>query len=325
VFRFQLTRQGGFGPGADGFAFVLQNQGFDAIAGRGSAGGFAIGDGRRDPSVPGIPRSIAVFFDTYYNSDGHDPSDNYIAICTNGPIPEMHWPPSRLGVGRRLKVWLKDRRVHTARIRYKPPMMLVYLDEGEPKVSAPVDLSTVADPAGFAYVGLTASTGNGWQNHDILDWAFTPSDPNVSSEAFVVQSDIEFLKTNCLEGRNLCTPAEAAVEEKGLGRYHIVLPGHLEWGASIPNPNGRPVTISNPRGSVCWAAADGGTGDCGGPGGVPAGWDYRARAALLAPDFNQGALITKIEKGRTWFSVNGRKGKGFARNQGFFEFDVRLD
>ena len=67
-FRFQLTGQGGLGPGADGFAFVLQNEGFKAIAGRGSAGGFALGDGWHDPTMPGIPRSIAVFFDTYYNA-----------------------------------------------------------------------------------------------------------------------------------------------------------------------------------------------------------------------------------------------------------------
>src|SRR6478752_4903176 len=44
VFRFQITDPGGLGPGADGFAFVLQNAGPDAIGGRGSAGGFALGN-----------------------------------------------------------------------------------------------------------------------------------------------------------------------------------------------------------------------------------------------------------------------------------------
>ena len=322
-FRFQLTGQGGLGPGADGFAFVLQNEGLNAIAGRGSAGGFALGDGRHDPTMPGIPRSIAVFFDTYYNADGNDPSGNYVAICTNGTIPQMSWPPRRLGVGRKLKIHLKDKRVHKARIRYRPPMMAVYLDEGEPSVRAPIDLSTVVDASGFAYVGFTASTGNGWENHDILDWSFTPSDPDVSSNLFVVQSDIQFLRANCLEGRNLCTPAEALVEAKSPGDYHVVLPAQFEWGASIPNPEGRPVTIADPRGSVCWGVGAGAV-ECGGPGGVaPDRVEQKRRAGLIDPDANAGALITKTEKGRTWFSVNGYRGR-FAHNQGFFEFDVRM-
>ena len=39
TFQFQLTRQGGLGHGADGFAFVLQNAGPGALGGLGSAGG----------------------------------------------------------------------------------------------------------------------------------------------------------------------------------------------------------------------------------------------------------------------------------------------
>ncbi len=325
-FRFQLTEQGGLGPGADGFAFVLQNQGLNAIAGRGSAGGFALGDGRRDPTRPGIPHSIAVFFDTYYNGDGEDPSDNYVAICTNGAIPQMHWPPRRLGIGRKLRIHLKDKRVHKARIRYQPPIMAVYLDDGEPSVRVPVDLSTVVDASGFTYVGFTASTGNGWENHDILDWAFTPDAPNVSSDLFVVQSDIQFLRTNCLEGRNLCTPAESLVQEKGPGDYHVVLPAQLEWGASIPNPGGRPVAIENPRGMICLPPGKDDPESCGGPDGMRAGGvGNKIPGSLLRPDSHLGALITRTAKGRTWFSVNGRKGRAFAQNQGFFEFDVKIE
>src|SRR5262249_6422494 len=43
-FQFRLSQMGGMGGGADGFAFVLQNSGPDALGGRGSAGGFAIDD-----------------------------------------------------------------------------------------------------------------------------------------------------------------------------------------------------------------------------------------------------------------------------------------
>jgi hypothetical protein len=55
-FEFQLTGQGGLGPGADGFAFVLQNSGLDALGSPGSAGGFALGEVQRYGRSPGIPQ-----------------------------------------------------------------------------------------------------------------------------------------------------------------------------------------------------------------------------------------------------------------------------
>ncbi|MGJ5816749.1 L-type lectin-domain containing protein [Paludibaculum fermentans] len=319
LIRFQLTQQGGLGKGADGFAFVLQNNGPEALAGRGSAGGFALGDGRQDRSQPGIPRSIAVFFDTYMNRDGLDPSDNYIAVCTNGPVEKMRWPPNRLGTGTRLKVRLKDGQPHMARIRYKPPVLFVYLDDGEPELRVPVDLSTVVDPQGRAFIGFTASTGEGWENHDILAWKFRPVEPQVSSDITVVSSDITFSPTSCLGGRNLCTPPEAVVEERGPGQYHVVLPAHVEWGASIPNPRNQQYNITGARGNACWDLESGADG-CGGPGGNPGS----RNDALISPDQPAGALLSKTGSGRIWFTVNGRKGRRFAANQGFYEFDVSL-
>jgi hypothetical protein len=293
-FHFQLTGQGGLGHGADGFAFVLQNAGPNALAGRGSSGGFALGDGWGDRTQPGIPHSVAVFFDTYRNPG--EPSNNYIAVCTNGAIGSMRWPPPRLAVSKKLKPRLKDGQAHTARVVYDPPVLTVSVDDGPPVVRAIVDLATILDERGAAYVGFTASTGAGYENHDILDWQFNP---HATSAMFVVQSGIDFLKTNCLEGKNLCTPAEASVEPRGPGEFHVVLPANREWGASVPNPDGREVEITGARGMVCGALRSG--EDCSDP----------------------RALISKQDNGRTWFSVDGRKGE-YAANQGFFEFDVRL-
>src|SRR5947207_6877078 len=126
-FRFQLTENGGLGKGADGLAFVLQNNGPSAIAGRGSAGGWALGDGQGALRVPGIPLSIAVFFDTFRNEEEGDPSNNYVEICTNGKIGEMRWPPARLALVKKLRVNLKDHKVHTAAIAYRPPVLSVSL------------------------------------------------------------------------------------------------------------------------------------------------------------------------------------------------------
>ncbi len=304
-FQFRLTEQGGLGPGADGFAFVLQNSGLDALGSPGSAGGFALGDEKRYGKAPGIPQSIAIFFDTFRNGEIGDPSDNFVSICTAGRPRQMKWPPPRLAYTRKLPVKLKDGKAHEARIVYRPPILTVSLD-GKQVLTSTVDLSTVVDAAGAAYAGFTASTGNGFENHDILAWSLHP---DVSSSVAVVSSEIAYLKAPCLPDRNLCTPERALVEESGPGAYHIVLPANLPWGANVPNPAGRIVRVENAHGVACWSLAELGQEGCNGPLGNREG---------------AGGLIQRTNHGRTEFSVDDRTGK-FRDNEGYFEFDVRVE
>ena len=116
------------------------------------------------------------------------------------------------------------------------------------------------------------------------------------------------MKTACLSDRKLCTPNQALVEVTGPGAYHIVLPANLEWGASIPNPSSRTVSIQNARGIGCWDWQALGREGCNGPAGNQSG---------------AGALINRTKDGRTWFSIEARS-RNFLDNEGFFEFDVRL-
>jgi hypothetical protein len=298
VFQFRLTEQGGLGHGADGFAFVLQNSGPSALGSDGSGGGFAL---RRDSSdgdsTIGIPQSVAVFFDTFRNPEIGDRSNNFITICTAGTPKEMRWPPARLASTKKLAVDLKDRKIHSARISYQPPVLAVYLDEARVLVST-VDLSTVTGADGAAWAGFTASTGAGYENHDILNWTF--SRPNVSTSMSSVYSSISFSKADCLPGRNLCTPEHAVIETGASGAFHIVLPGNLEWGASIPNPQGRPVAVSDASGSVCHDVEALGAAGCLGPGG----------------------LIQRTSEGRTWFSVNTPGSAG--GKEGYLEFEAQI-
>ena len=315
TFQFRLTKQGGLGHGADGFAFVLQNAGSDALGGRGSAGGFAISDTRYRKRERAIPWSVAVFFDTFKNGGrSHDPSDNYLGIFTAGRPSDLKWPAPRLAFVPSLAVHLRDQKVHTARIRFRPPYLSVYLDDlTAPVLTSIVDLSIVMDSAGSAWVGFTASTGGGYQNHEILSWSFAAE--NVNSGISVVSSQISFQPADCLPDRELCTPERAVIEAHGTG-YRVVLPGNLEWAASIANPAQRDVVLTNAHGIVCWKNAAG-SEECSGPAstGVPAG------AHFLAPNEPAGALITKTHEARTWFSVNGQMG-AMRNNQGVFEFDV---
>ena len=128
TFQFQLTRQNRFSEwrGTDGFAFVLQNSGPDALGGMGSALGFGVGDATWPH--PGIPWAMAVFFDTYRNKAEGDPSSNYIGIRVNGNPSETRWPPTRLADSPSLKVRLTDGKTHTASIIFQPPVLSVFLD-----------------------------------------------------------------------------------------------------------------------------------------------------------------------------------------------------
>ncbi len=280
---------------------MLQNSGPSAIGGPGSGGGFALGDDEKSAASVAIPQSIAVFFDTFRNQDIGDPSNNFVTICTAGTPEQLHWPPPRLASSRKLAVNLRDRKAHTARVSYEPPALTVYLD-GKRVLAAAVDVSTVIGSDGAAWVGFTASTGVGYENHDILSWSFTR--PRVSSIMPAVESNISYLKAACLPDRNLCTPERALVEDRGTGSYHVVLPGNLEWGASIPNPAARPVAIGNGRGSVCRDVASRGADGCVGP----------------------SALIQRTVAGRTSFWVDAPAvSAGDPRvNEGYLEFDVQV-
>ncbi|HZU25764.1 MAG TPA: L-type lectin-domain containing protein, partial [Bryobacteraceae bacterium] len=315
TFQFQLTHQGGMGHGADGFAFVIQNSGPGALGGFGSAGGFAVDDGTYRHRDKGIPWSVAVFFDTYKNDDEHDPSNNYIGLCTYGRPADMRWPATRLALAPDLPFDLKDGAVHTVRILFQPPVLSVFLDgAADPVLKAAVDLSIVVDQHGSAWVGFTASTGGGYENHDILNWSFHRS--AVSSNISAVDSDITFPMAACLPNRNLCTPERAIVEPSGAG-YHVILPANLEWGASVPESAGGAMGVKNAHGIVCWDVNAPGSDGCSGPSGngPPAGDGF------VDADAPPGALVMRIRDGRVWVSVNGRRGAAFRDNQGFYEFD----
>jgi hypothetical protein len=80
----------------------------------------------------------------------------------------------------------------------------------------------------------------------------------------------------------------SVIEHRDAG-YHVILPGNLEWGASIPNPPGRTVMVTNALGIVCWDVKTRGSNGCSGPSGN----GTPADAGFLAADAPAGALIMK--------------------------------
>jgi hypothetical protein len=179
TFSFQLTDPGSdpnVAPGADGFAFVIQNSPakLGALGGHGSFLGYSF-----------IPKSLAVEFDTYSNLGDHGLSDNHISVHTRGTANNLSTEQVSKGA---IDVVpdMNDGNVHTARVTYNGAAFRVYLDDlVNPVLRAKYNLGKIGLSGESAYVGFTAGTGSSWQNHDILSWKFSQNVPEPGTWAFL--------------------------------------------------------------------------------------------------------------------------------------------
>ena len=176
TFQFQITPATN-GPNSigDGFAFVIQG----SPTGKTTLGSTGFG---QYIGYAGIQNSIAIEFDTYYNSDYGDPtatgiSDAHVGIQSLGTLPntsDHDTPGANLG-GPTLYNFA-DGNQHTATITYDGTTLSVFLDQStNPNafVTAAVNLNTLLGlNGGPAYVGFTAATG-GAQEADILGSTWT--------------------------------------------------------------------------------------------------------------------------------------------------------
>ncbi len=156
-FQFQIT--GGL---ADGFAFVIQNSSPNAL---GLMGG---GLGYHD-----IQNSLAVEFDTWLNPP--DPDSNHVSVQTRGTDPNTYHLDYSLGFTSPIAD-MSDGSVYTVKVTYEPGTMKIFIDDLASEVlEVSVDLETLLNlDAGKAWVGFTGATGGeGYQNHDILNWYLT--------------------------------------------------------------------------------------------------------------------------------------------------------
>ena len=165
-FQFKMTDPGYYGA-SDGMTFVLQTQGASAIAANGGDLGYA-----------GITPSVAVEFDTWQNP--FDINDNHVAILTNGQMNDLD-PRTPYGVtncqpstgvfgcmsnGDTWSVW----------IDYDGTNLRVAIADNSPTrpadlMSYPIDIPSILGQSS-AFVGFTAGTGAGFENHVIANWKF---------------------------------------------------------------------------------------------------------------------------------------------------------
>lgn len=182
-FSFNLNENVGNLGGSDGFAFVIQNDQPTYLAGGGGTLGYQ-----------NLRNSLVVEFDTFRNSENSDPSESHISVHTNGV--NANGPDETLSIGSYVTPEIMDDgNTHNVRVRNSGGVLKVYYDDfTTPVISTAVDFGQLLQlDAGRAWVGFTAATGGGWQNHDLLSWQFRPLEDTSSivavDDAAVLEGD----------------------------------------------------------------------------------------------------------------------------------------
>lgn len=165
TFQFRMSDAAGIDP-ADGFTFVVSK----ATAGLGGAGG-GLG-------YVGVGDSVAIEFDTYDNGES---SSNHVALDTNGSLASLvqvnpYGVASCTFANYGDTGCLSNGKIWSAFINYDGTTQKLNVsvqEAGSALINLISDYSIdIAATLGTndAFVGFTAATGGGTQNHDILNW-----------------------------------------------------------------------------------------------------------------------------------------------------------
>ncbi len=172
TFQFRISPSGNT-PLADGFAFVIQN----ASTGSGT---LQISDLGGNIGYAGMTNSIAIEFDTYYNSENGDPNSPHIGIQSNGTIGNSPNHATAAAVAAPVVYNFADGGLHTATIKYSGGVLSVYMDGNPtPTITQTVNLTTLFPlTGGTAFVGFTSATGWGQENFDLVNWTWLSTFPS---------------------------------------------------------------------------------------------------------------------------------------------------
>jgi sugar lactone lactonase YvrE len=165
-FDFQLLGKDTPAPDADGFAFVLQSNGPNALGS--SGGGLGYGKPAVAQTGPFITNSVAIKFDLHSN-DGEGASSTGLYVNGAAPTtPSINLLPNNIDLH-------SGHTFHVALVYDGSTLTLTITDQKtHATVSQPftVDIAAIlGGPTGFA--GFTGSTGAHTAVQNILDWQLT--------------------------------------------------------------------------------------------------------------------------------------------------------
>ena len=167
-FQFRLSQAGGIDP-ADGLTFVLAQ----ATNGLGGVGG-GLG-------YQGVPNSVAIEFDTFDNSEVG--GSNHVGLDRNGSLSSspVSSPYGVSNCNLSGNSYLNDGcmsngKIWSAFINYDGTTQKLNVSVQQLGLTLIQIISDYSIDIGSflgtnsAYVGFTAATGSGFENHDILNW-----------------------------------------------------------------------------------------------------------------------------------------------------------
>jgi len=166
-FVFQMTDPGYYGA-SDGMTFVLQTQ---------SAA--ALGAGGGDLGYLGITPSVAVEFNTWQNVP-FDINDNDVAVLTNGDItgldPQTPYGVTNCQPSTGVFGCMSNGDLWSVWIDYDGTKLHVALADNSTTrpadiISYPIDIPGILGQTS-AFIGFTAGTGAGFENHYVANWQF---------------------------------------------------------------------------------------------------------------------------------------------------------
>jgi hypothetical protein len=154
---FQYSISPTFG-GADGMAFVIQNDAATALYSNGGQLGYH-----------GMARSLVVEIDNYTNGNWADPAGQHLSV--HGLIGQPNSADETLASLGMVSVSVTG--LHTMRVRYDGTTFEVYLDDlDNPLISIDLNLEEYLEST-EAWVGFTAATGGLTQVHELFSWSMT--------------------------------------------------------------------------------------------------------------------------------------------------------
>ena len=171
TFSFRMSNPGG----ADGMAFVLQNDSPTVLGSCGGAMGYSSGTstGCTQGTNADIQNALVVELDIWNNTEYQDTSFNHVSVQRSiSPNELCHNLNSLASVDAPFN--LNDAATHVCRIRHDGLETLeVYLDDlGTPLLTVAVKLTDVGLANGAGWVGITGATGGVSTFHIVEDWTF---------------------------------------------------------------------------------------------------------------------------------------------------------
>jgi hypothetical protein len=165
-FQFQMTDPGYYGA-SDGMTFVLQTQSTTALGANGGDLGYV-----------GITPSVAVGFKTW--QDPGNFNDNYVAVFTDGEINDLD-PQTPYGVtscqpSTGVFGCMSNGDVWSVWIDYDGTNLHVAIADDSitrpaDLIDYPIDIPSILGQSS-AFIGFTAGTGAGYENHVVANWQF---------------------------------------------------------------------------------------------------------------------------------------------------------